>query len=151
MNLFELIATITILAGLVIGFVHAFGGGISTALVGALRGAGYAFGAYTMWLLSICALLALALGYRPSFPRCKTGKCTARRYRYLSLDSAKDSARAALPEGASGMLARCECGTLYLRSTSERRVWEVTDDGRLVPHMRYRPFGRWRADSGTRT
>jgi hypothetical protein len=98
-------------------------------------------------LFSVLVLLALGLRYRPPFPICKNGRCSASSYTYLSIDAESkppSDASTGRPAEHGGTLARCRCGTLYLRRTTDRRVWEIMDDGTLVPYMFYRPFGRWK-------
>lgn len=147
MNLFERIAVLLIALGLVIGLVGGAEEGIWPAFTGALSGAAKGFAVYAVWMLSILVTLALGLLYRPPLPRCRNGKCKARDYTYLSLDT--DAMAAAPGDGGSlrprseGMLARCACGILYSRSACQRRVCEVMSDGTLVPYMYHRPLGRW--------
>jgi hypothetical protein len=143
MNLFEFLAIILIIAGLVIGLMSAFGHGFAGALWGAAKGAALGFGAYAALILSVLAVLAVGLRYRPPFPVCKNARCSAKDYTYLSIDS-ESKPQSGGPDARGGTLARCRCGTLYLRRTTDRRLWEVSEDGTLIPYMFYRPFGRWR-------
>jgi hypothetical protein len=147
MNLFELLGIVLIIAGVIAGLVSGFGHGFIGALWGAAKGFAVAFGAYAVLLFSVVTLLALGLMYRPPFPVCKNGRCSARSYTYLSMEAeSKPSSDGPTrrPTEHGGTLARCRCGTLYLRRTTDRRVWEVSEDGTLIPYMFYRPFGRWR-------
>jgi hypothetical protein len=147
MNLFEFLAIILIIAGVIAGLMSGLGHGFIGALWAAAKGAAMGFGAYAVLLLSVLTLLALGLRYRPPFPICKNGRCSARNYTYLSIEGESkppSDGPTGRPNEHGGTLARCRCGTLYLRRTTDRRVWEVSDDGTLIPYMLYRPFGRWR-------
>ena len=143
MNLFEFVALILILAGLIVGLMAGLGHGFVQGLWGALKGGAVGFGAYAVLLFSALVLLALGLRYRPPFPVCKNGRCSSAQYTYLSIDGESRPQVAGL-SGPGGTLARCRCGTLYLRRITDRRVWEVSEDGTLVPYMFHRPFGRWK-------
>jgi len=145
MNLFEVLAIGLIIAGLVIGLLSDLGLGWGAAMLGALKGAAVGFGIYFLTCMSILAMLALGLRYRPPFPVCKQGCCSAADYTYLSLDT-HTQPHPDLPQLQGGMLARCACGTLYLRRDAERRVYEVAADGAIIPYMHYRPFGRWQQE-----
>lgn len=138
MNLFEILAVLVVLVGLIAGFVGALGDGAWAAVIGAGTGALKGFGLYALGLLSIMAALALGQVYRPTFPRCRSGKCSMPDYRFLSPDMT--------PAADGGLLARCGCGIVYSRDTSARRVCEVRADGTLAPYMYHRPLGRWRLD-----
>ncbi len=144
MNLFDLIAMLLIAVGLVVGFVCAVDHGAWAALMRALSGAAKGFIVYVVFMFLILVVLRIGLTYRPPFPRCRSGRCTTEHYTYLSLDAETTQER--ITTGKGDMLARCRCGTHYLRRLDDRRVWEVASDGSLVPYMRYKPFGRWRPD-----
>lgn len=96
-------------------------------------------------------LLWIGLRYRPSFPRCKSGRCRDTDHRYLYLDAEATGHHKWLQESRNGKLVRCGCGTLYLDSLRDRRFYEVLDDGSLVRYMQYSPFGRWQPAGGDRT
>jgi hypothetical protein len=146
MNLFSAFAWLCILTGAAFGVWTAYRRGWAEPLWDILRGAGLGLAYYLLTMLLIFTVLALGLRYRPSFPRCRSGRCTDLEYRYLYLDSPATGDDARLQESTGGLLARCGCGTKYLISRRERRLWEVLPDGTLRPYMRYRPFGRWHPD-----
>lgn len=148
MNIFEVIAILGILAGLALGIWFAADGGMWAALLGALKGAAIAYGAFVVAMIALLAVLALGLRYRPAFPRCKNGCCGQTDYRYLDEKSPESVQHQALLKGRVAKLMRCGCATLYLNSLGERRFFEVLDDGTLLPHMRHSPFGRWQPDAG---
>ena len=143
MNLFEAFAVLLIGVGLLLGFFFAIDQGVWIAVQGALMGAVTGFALFLVTMLLVLLLLAFSQFYRPQFPRCKKGKCSATEYRYLSLHGERPE-EVNVPELAPGeMLARCACGDLYVRNNDQRRVSEVTAENTRIPHMHYRPFGRW--------
>jgi hypothetical protein len=145
MNLFEALALVLLLVGVVVGAIAAASSGWLAAAWGALKGAAFAFGVYVAIMFGVMTLLALGLLWRPPFPRCREGRCTGKDYRYLSMEA--EQPFGAVPGvSAGGVLAQCRCGTRYLRRTAEGRVWQVAADGTLVPYMRHSPLGRWRKD-----
>ena len=146
MNLFSAFAWLCILVGAGFGVWTAYRRGWAEPVWDIARGAGIGFGYFVLTMLLILTVLALGEWYRPSFPRCRSGKCSASGYRYLHLDEPATGEDARLQESTGGLLARCACGTTYLISRRERRMWEVLPDGTLRPYLRYRPFGRWQPD-----
>lgn len=148
MNLFELIAIVGIVIGLIIGFWASIDEGAWAAILGALRGAAIAYGGYFASMIALLTLFSLGLLYRPFFPRCKAGRCRVTDYRHLYLDTEATGHHKRLQDSTEGRLVRCGCGTLYLDSLRDRRFYLVLDDGSLVPYMRYSLFGRWQPDKG---
>jgi hypothetical protein len=146
MNLFAVVAFFSIIVGALLGIWQGARHGFAAAFRGAGGGALRGFGAYALLMFMMMTLLALGLWYRPPFPRCRHRKCRPQDFRYLYLDTRPPEPDRTLQEQADGLLAKCRCGTRYLVSRSERRLWEVTADGDLLPYMRYRPFGRWQSD-----
>jgi hypothetical protein len=145
-NLFEVFAWLCILVGTGLGVWHAYQHGWASPLWDILRGAGIGFAYFALTMLAIFSTLSLGQLYRPAFPPCRNGKCKSWNYQYLYLDAPAVGRDAELQESTGGLLARCNCGTTYLISRRERRMWEVLADGRLRPYLRYRPFGRWQPD-----
>jgi hypothetical protein len=148
LTLFEVIAMMTIVAGLSFGAAAAWGEGGWAMVWGALRGAFFGFAGYFVVMMALMTLLALALRWRPMFPTCRQGRCKDTDYRYLYLDEAAPQAHQQLQDSHGGKLLRCACGTVYLDSLRDRRFYEVAEDGSLRPFRRYRPFGRWQPDTG---
>lgn len=148
LNIFEFIALLGIVFGLAYGFTASIGDGAWEAILGALRSGAIAYGLWIAGMMALMAVLSLFLLYRPSFPRCRTGRCRQTDYLYLYLDSAATGRHKQLQDSLQGKIVRCRCGTLYLESDRERRFLEVREDGSLAPFMRYQPFGRWRPDRG---
>jgi hypothetical protein len=146
MNLFGVFAWLCILLGAAFGVWRAYQHGWASPLWDVLRGAGIGLAYFLLTMLLIFSTFALGLLYRPHFPRCRSGRCKDTDYRYLYLDSAAAGRDAELQESTGGQLAQCKCGTTYLISRGERRMWEVLADGSLRPYLRYRPFGRWQPD-----
>lgn len=142
MNLFEFLAWLLLVGGIVVGLWHASGGWLDL-LWSALAGAGKGFGIYLLMMLMVLLTLRLALWYRPPFPRCRSGRCGFFEIDHVAaiLPGQPWPENPALPPGE---LARCRCGTLYLRPPGAREVFEVGSDGTPRPWMHHRPFGRWR-------
>jgi hypothetical protein len=147
MNLFEFIAILSVVGGLVTGFWYALDRGVMAAMLSAIRGGAIAYGCWAVGMFALMGLLSLFLLYRPFFPRCRNGRCRQQDYLYLYLDTEAVGQHKTLEDTINGKLVRCGCGTIYLESSREQRFYEVLDDGTLVPYMRYSPFGRWRADN----
>jgi hypothetical protein len=98
-------------------------------------------------IIVFCILLVLRLGllYRPIFPRCRNDRCSHWEYRIIALvgtDSVPEEIT--LPEDATGLLAQCSCGTLYLNNVQLGLVCEVSKGGQLIPFMYHSTIGRWR-------
>lgn len=142
MNLFEFMALLLIVGGVVFGFWYGSGDWLDLLWSG-LVGAGKGFAIYVLMMLMILLTLRPALWYRPPFPRCRAGRCGFFEIDHVAVIQPGQPwpENPALPPGE---LARCRCGTLYLRPTGGREVVEVDGDGKLRPWMQYRPFGRWR-------
>lgn len=151
MTIFELIAILAIIGGLVWGIFAAAGGGLGAVVKGALLGAGKGFLFYTLLMLCVLVPLAIGLRYRPQFPRCRKGKCREMDFRFIydtiSPDEAADERDKELcKQHKGGLLVRCACGDIYLRSDRDRKFYEVREDRTLVPFMKHRFCGRWRPD-----
>jgi hypothetical protein len=146
MNLFSVFAWLCILIGAGFGAWAAYRRGWAEPLWDVLRGAGIGLAYFFVVMLVMLTVLALGERYRPSFPLCRNRKCAGPDYRYLYLDSPATGREAELQDSTGGLLARCGCGTTYLISRRERRMWEVLPDGTLRAYLRYRPFGRWQPD-----
>src|SRR5262249_1685261 len=117
MTLFELIAILLMIGGLVWGIWNAAGHGFWATFKGGLFGAGKGFLWYAAFMLTIVAMLAIGLRYRPPFPRCRSGRCKDSDFTYLYLDSEPTGADKELEQEYGDKLVRCRCGELYLRST----------------------------------
>ncbi len=141
MNLFELIALLLIVGGLVSGLWRADGGWLEMVWSG-LAGAAQGFGVYLLMMLMVLLSLRLWLWYQPYFPRCRSGRCSFFEIDHVAIIQPGEPwpERPGLPPGE---LARCRCGTLYLRPPEGGVVYEVLADGALQPWMRHRPLGRW--------
>jgi hypothetical protein len=148
MNVFEFLAICGIVLGLVLGFSAGIAKGGWAAIAGALLGAAVAYASWVAAMIALFALLYLCMLYRPTFPRCRSGRCRDTDYTYLYLDAEATGEHKRLQDSMMGKLVRCKCGGLYLDSLRDRRFYEVLDDGSLASYMRYRPFGRWQPDQG---
>ena len=148
MNLFEFIALIAIVGGLVYGFTRGLESGIWEAILGALKSAGIAWLWFAAGMLVLMVLLWLMLLYRPYFPRCRNGTCGQRDYQVITTDLAGAPQLSGEGRSKTGMLVRCRCGTRYLESLGEHRFYEVTSEGELQPYLRFRPYRRWEPDPG---
>lgn len=148
MNLFEFVAICCIVLGLVLGFSAGIAKGAWAAIGGALLGAAVAYASWVAAMIALFTLLYFCMRYRPTFPRCRMGRCRDLDYAYLYLDAEATGEHKRLQDSMQGKLVRCKCGGLYLDSLRDRRFYEVLDDGSLALYMRYRPFGRWQPDKG---
>ena len=150
MSLFELIGFVAVVFGLVWGIYNAGDSGLWVALRGGLLGAGKGVLFYAVFMLLILSTLAIGLRYRPQFPRCRKRKCKDQDYRFVYAnivpDETADERDQQLYQQRGGLLVRCGCGDLYLRSDRDRKFYEVREDRTVVPFMKYRFCGRWRAD-----
>lgn len=81
-------------------------------------------------LAVVVGLSFLAVWWRPSFPRCKTGKCKDA-LDYERLGTEGDVTR-----------YRCRCGIEYLLSPDG--TLKVVESGETIPFMRHTRFGRWK-------
>ncbi len=142
MNVFEFLALLLIVGGIVFGVWHASGSWLDLLWSG-LAGAAKGYGIFVLMMLMVLLTLRLALWYRPQFPRCRNGRCGFFEIDYVAviLPGKPWPENHALPPGE---LARCRCGILYLRPGGGCEVAEVDIDGNLRPWMRHRPWGRWR-------
>ena len=146
MTIFEFLALLMVIAGLAWGIQAAMDQGLWAALLGGLLGAGKGYLVWIAFMFSILIVLAIGLRYRPPFPGCKKGRCKDEHFLYLYLDSEPTGPHKELERKYDGKLVRCRCGDLYLKSSRDRKFYEVRDDGVVAPFMRYRFGGRWRMD-----
>jgi hypothetical protein len=148
MNMFEFIALVAIAVGLVYGFARGLEQGAWEAIVGALKSAGFAYLWFVAGMLVLLVLLWLMLLYRPHYPRCRQGRCSQRDYQVIAVGAAEEPQSLLEGRARSGPLVRCRCGTRYLHALYEKRFYEVTADGDLLPYLRYRDWRRWEPDPG---
>lgn len=147
MNVFEFLALVMLTGGLAWGILAAAERGFGAAVLGGLLGAGKAYLIWILIMFSILVPLSLGLLYRPMFPRCRKGKCRDRNFRIEFAETPATGFEAKLQQEHQGMLVRCACGDVYLRSNRDRKFYEVREDGTLAPFMKYRLAGRWQTDS----
>ena len=146
MNIFEFIGFVLLIGGIVWGVYAAANQGLWAAVKGGLLGAGKAFLIFAAFMLCILVPLSLGLLYRPMFPRCRSGKCKSKNFRYLYLDTEAPPEDSEIEQRYGGKLVQCACGERYIRNDRERCFYHVRDDRSVAPFMKYRVAGRWQED-----
>ncbi len=90
----------------------------------------------------------LARWWRPYPPVCENGTCAAREA-YTDCEIPQEVVKRVRGLCRTGY--RCKCGNVYATGYDygmQRRFLRVLPDGRIQPYVRFRVFGRWRADDG---
>jgi hypothetical protein len=157
---FELMVVVLALLGGVAGFFYGldFGWhyGVFVGLAGGVLGAVVGLlGTLLAMFLLVLVLSPLdtlaerfARWWRPYPPVCENGTCIGRdAYRRCEIpEEAVNRVRGLCRSGY-----RCKCGNVYATGYDygmQRRFLRVLADGKLRPYLRFRIFGRWRADDG---
>jgi len=107
MNLFEFVAIIAIIFGLAYGFLTSLDEGAWEAILGALNGAAIAYAWFFVSMMAMMTLLWLGLHYRPTYPRCKNGRCKQLDYTFLYHDNEPTGQHKWLQDSREGRLVRC--------------------------------------------
>jgi hypothetical protein len=157
---FEFMVVLLALLGAVVGGVYGFDigsrrgvlAGFAAGVLGAVVGLlGTLLAAFLLaFLLSpLDALLErFARWWRPYPPACENGAC-AGRDAYQRCEIPEEVVKRVRGLCRSGY--RCKCGNVYATGHDygmQRRFLRVLPDGKIRPYLRFRIFGRWRADDG---